>query len=213
MSWSRVSFASWSTISLPSMPQWLGTQQKQTWVPLSLSAQRRFMILQMRGFSVSSLSIACKQDNQSILTRYIIHTFLKQFLCSGVWIKRARKELVIYGYSIADRLAFTDGSKMNERMGAAAVINRHFQNGETTCRHLTKSLPDNTIFAAEATAITLALNYYQHIGPVHHDVIVYSDSMSCLQVIRLKILRTILFAYIQKKEYQLVVSWLLYVLE
>ena len=30
MSWSRVSFASWSTISLPLMPQWLGTQQKQT---------------------------------------------------------------------------------------------------------------------------------------------------------------------------------------
>ena len=79
---------------------------------------------------------------------------------------------------------FTDGSKMNERVGAAAVINRHFQNGETTCRHLTKRLPDNsTIFAAEATAITLALNYYQHMGPVHHDVIVYSDSMSCLQAI------------------------------
>ena len=79
---------------------------------------------------------------------------------------------------------FTDGSKMNERLGAAAVINRHFQNGETTCRHLTKRLPDNsTIFAAEATAIALALNYYQHMGPVHHDVIVYSDSMSCLQAV------------------------------
>ena len=79
---------------------------------------------------------------------------------------------------------FTDGSKMNERVGAAAVINRHFQNCETTCRHLTKRLPDNsTIFAAEATAITLALNYYQHMGPVHHDVIVYSDSMSCLDTI------------------------------
>ena len=79
---------------------------------------------------------------------------------------------------------FTDGSKMNERVGAAAVINRHFQNGETTCRHLTKRLPDNSsIFAAEATAITLALNYYQHMGPGHHDVIVYSDSMSCLQAI------------------------------
>ena len=45
-------------------------------------------------------------------------------------------------------------------------------------------LPDNsTIFAAEATAISLALNYYQHMGPVHHDVVVYSDSMSCLQAI------------------------------
>ena len=76
---------------------------------------------------------------------------------------------------------FINGSKMNERVGAAAVINCHFQNDETTCRHLP---PDNsTIFAAEATAITLALNYYQHMGPVHHNVIVYSDSMSRLQAI------------------------------
>ena len=60
----------------------------------------------------------------------------------------------------------------------------HCQNGETTCRQLSKRLPDNsTIFAAEATAISLALNYYQHMGPVHHDVVVYSDSMSCLQAI------------------------------
>ena len=82
---------------------------------------------------------------------------------------------------------FTDGSKMNERVGAAAVINPHFQNGETTCRTLTKRLLDNsTIFAAEATAITLALNYYQHMGPVHHDVIVYSDSVSCLQAIEVE---------------------------
>ena len=65
---------------------------------------------------------------------------------------------------------------MNERVGAAAVINRHFQNGETTCRQLSKRLSDNsTIFAAEATAINLALNYYQHMGPVHHDVVVYSE--------------------------------------
>ena len=71
-----------------------------------------------------------------------------------------------------------------KRVGAAAVINRHFQNGVTTCRQLSKRLPDNsTIFAAEATATSLALNYYQHMGPVHHDVVVYSDSMSCLQAI------------------------------
>ena len=80
--------------------------------------------------------------------------------------------------------AYTDGSKMNERVGAAAVINRHFQNGETTCRQLSKKLPDNSIiFTAEATAISLALTYYQHIGPMHYDVVVYSDSMSCLQAI------------------------------
>ena len=60
---------------------------------------------------------------------------------------------------------------MNERVGAAVVIKRAFQNGETTCRQLSKRLLDNrTIFAAEATAISLALNYYQHMGPVHHDV-------------------------------------------
>ena len=39
---------------------------------------------------------------------------------------------------------YTDGSKMNEKVGAAAVINRHFQNGETTCRQLSKRLPDNS---------------------------------------------------------------------
>ena len=79
---------------------------------------------------------------------------------------------------------YTDGSKIDERLGAAAVINRHFQNGETTCSQLSKRLPNNsTIFAAEATAITLALNYYRHMDPVQHDVVIYSDSMSCLQAI------------------------------
>ena len=38
------------------------------------------------------------------------------------------------------------------------------KNGEMTCCQLSKRLPDNsTIFAAEATAITLALDYYRHI--------------------------------------------------
>ena len=55
---------------------------------------------------------------------------------------------------------YTDDSKMNKRVGEAAVINRHFQNGKTTCRQLSKRLPANsTIFAAEATTISLALNY------------------------------------------------------
>ena len=70
------------------------------------------------------------------------------------------------------------------KVWAAAVINRHFQNVETTSRQLSKRLPDNsTIFAAEATAISFALNYYRYMGPVHHNVVVYSDSMSCLQAI------------------------------
>ena len=73
---------------------------------------------------------------------------------------------------------------MNERVVSCTVINRHFQNCETTCRHLSKRLPDNsTIFAAEATAITLALDYYRHLDPVPNDVVVYSDLMFCLQTI------------------------------
>ena len=47
-----------------------------------------------------------------------------------------------------------------------------------------KDCHDNsTIFAAEATAISLGLNYYQQMGPVHHYVAVNSDPMSCLQAI------------------------------
>ena len=62
-------------------------------------------------------------------------------------------------------------------MGAAAVINRHFQNGEKICRQLSKRLPNNrTIFAVEATAITLALDYYRYMDPVKHNIVVYSDS-------------------------------------
>ena len=72
--------------------------------------------------------------------------------------------------------------KMNQRVGAVAVINHHLQNVETTCRHLSKNLPDNSpIFASGARAIILAMNYYLHMGPFHHDVIINSDSMSCLQ--------------------------------
>ena len=78
---------------------------------------------------------------------------------------------------------YTDGSNIDES-GSAATINRHFQNGETTCRQLSKMLPNNsTILTAEATAITLAQNYYRHMDPVQHDVVIYSDSMSCLQAI------------------------------
>ena len=91
---------------------------------------------------------------------------------------------------------YTDGSKIDERVGAAAVINRHFQNCELICRCLSKRLPDNsTIFAAEATAITLALDYYQHMEPVRHDV-VYSDSMSCLQAIEREDTENPLICYI-----------------
>ena len=46
----------------PSMPQWLGIQQKRTRVLLSLNNQSKFMICQIKGFPVSSPSIACKQN-------------------------------------------------------------------------------------------------------------------------------------------------------
>ena len=50
---------------------------------------------------------------------------------------------------------YIDGSKIKEKVEAAAVINRHFQNDETTCHQRSKKLPNNNmIFAAEATAIT-----------------------------------------------------------
>ena len=35
---------------------------------------------------------------------------------------------------------YTDGSKMNEGVGAAVVITRHFQNSETTCRQQQRHL-------------------------------------------------------------------------
>ena len=70
MSWSRVSFASWSTISFPSMPQWLGTQQKRTQVPLSLNAQRRFMIWQMRVVNI--FAFKCLQARHWVRVDYDI---------------------------------------------------------------------------------------------------------------------------------------------
>ena len=51
--------------SLPPMPQWFGIQQKRTCVPLLLNNQSRFMIWKIKGFLVSSPSIACKQDIES----------------------------------------------------------------------------------------------------------------------------------------------------
>ena len=65
-----------------------------------------------------------------------------------------------------------------------AVSYRYFQNGETTCCNLPTRLPDNsTLIAAGATAITMEVNYYWYMDPVHHDIVVYSDSTSCLQAI------------------------------
>ena len=79
---------------------------------------------------------------------------------------------------------YADGSETDERVGVAAVINSHFQNGEITGSCLSKRLPDNsTAIAAEATAITLGLDYNCHTEPVQLDVVVYSDAMACLKVV------------------------------
>ena len=44
-----------------------------------------------------------------------------------------------------------------------------------TCAVVKQMQSNPTIFAAEATAISLALSYYRHMGLVHHDVVIYSD--------------------------------------
>ena len=75
---------------------------------------------------------------------------------------------------------YTDGSKINEKVGAAAVIKRLFRDGKTT-RNLSKRLPDGS---AEATAIMLSLDYYNTMPAMRHDVVIYSDSLSCLQAIQ-----------------------------
>ena len=66
-----------------------------------------------------------------------------------------------------------------------------------TCQQLYKRLLENSaIFTAEATAITLALDYYRHMGPVKHDVVFYLDSMSCVQAIEDKDAQNLLICHI-----------------
>ena len=77
---------------------------------------------------------------------------------------------------------YTDLSKIDERVGAAAVINRQFQNGETTCRQLSKRLPNNsTIFAAEATAITLIDTDNPLICQIMNLLLALSDKGTCVR--------------------------------
>ena len=80
---------------------------------------------------------------------------------------------------------------MNEKVGTVGVINCYFQHNETICRHLSKRLPDNsTIFAAEANMtiikhwrITKCLIVVWFVYTFHHDVVVCSDTLPCLQTI------------------------------
>ena len=56
----------------------------------------------------------------------------------------------------------TDGSQIDERVGAAEVIIHHFQNGEIRCRHMSRRHPDNGyIFAGEATTTTMSVGRYK----------------------------------------------------
>ena len=76
-----------------------------------------------------------------------------------------------------------DWNKMKVRKGAAVVTNRNFQNGETTCRHLSKD--------PGTTAPTVLLRQqtptwhctFIDIWRVRLDAVVYSDPMPCMQTI------------------------------
>ena len=70
---------------------------------------------------------------------------------------------------------YTDGSKMNElgQRQSSTAISRMVRQPAA-------------IFPKDCQTLGLRLQpsvYYQHMGPVHHDVVVYSDSMSCFQAI------------------------------
>ena len=49
-------------------------------------------------------------------------------------------QIILMGFGPHDEVS-PDGSKNNHRLCAAAVINRNFQNDETTCHHLSKKTP------------------------------------------------------------------------
>ena len=74
---------------------------------------------------------------------------------------------------------YTDGSKINKWVGAAAVINRHFQNGETTCRQLSKRLPDTS------TILQLRLSYQSgtELLPTHGPSPSWCSSLLSLNVL------------------------------
>ena len=50
--------------------------------------------------------------------------------------------------------------------------------------HQYNYLPDSTIIAAEAIAVSFALYYYRYMGPDHHSAVFYRDTMPLVQAIR-----------------------------
>ena len=86
--------------------------------------------------------------------------------------ERARKCMLSRGSGqIRDDEVYTDES-MIKTVGAVVVINRHFQTLETTC------------FRMAAPSVLLRLQPSPwHMDLVQPDVVIYSDSMSCLKAI------------------------------
>ena len=169
--------------------------------PCNFTGLRSFISLQTTTLNILSLMIKglLLEIDTNIISPFLIPDFppgshvydpRRENLIDGInkdMIDPLRAQADFWEYQesigVHDEV-YTDGSKVNERVGAAAAVRRHFRNGETTERHFLKRLPDgSSIFAAEATAIEMALEYYSVMPAVGHDVVVYSDSMSCLQAI------------------------------
>ena len=76
---------------------------------------------------------------------------------------------------LADRIAiFTDGSKAENRVGAAAVVKHKF---------FVRRLPDgSSVYSAELTALELALNYI--LESHHSKFVIFSDSLSSLKALK-----------------------------
>ena len=68
-------------------------------------------------------------------------------------------------------------------VGFAPLLQRAHQCTKDSVQRGSQSHASGCTLQAEATASTLALNYYRHMDPVQHDVVIYTDSMSCLQAI------------------------------
>ena len=97
--------------------------------------------------------------NKCMISREEAHAKLNEY-CETQW---SHNEL------------YTDGSRMNEILGkqqSCTAISRMVRQPADTCPKICQDT--STIFAAEATIITVALHYNRHMGPVHHDVLMYS---------------------------------------
>ena len=77
-------FCSWSTLSFPSMPQWLGTQQKRTRVPLSLN-QWPEQVHDLANERVLVFTLNCLQTGHWVRVDYNIMMDLAHVLAIVQW--------------------------------------------------------------------------------------------------------------------------------